>query len=205
MQKSETIAELAKALAKAQAAIQPAPKDTSNPFFKSKYADLPAVWRACREPLAANGLSVVQMPADSTEGRIALTTMLLHSSGEYITSTVSTKIAKDDPQGVGSALTYLRRYALAAMVGIVADDDDDGNAASTPPQQQQQAPQRQTRQEPSKQDLVSAIGRGLHKCEQLGLPTPEDDLDLEEMSLASLKIVLNDIGARVRAAEAINA
>lgn len=134
---SETIATLAAALAKAQAAIQPASKDKLNPAFRQHYADLTSVWDACRDALTSNGLSVVQMPIDAGEGRVGLSTMLLHSSGEYIQSVVSTRLVKDDPQGVGSALTYLRRYALSAMVGVVADNDDDGNAASQAPRQQQ--------------------------------------------------------------------
>lgn len=136
-EKSDSINELAKALALAQLQLKPAVKDATNPHFRSKYADLGAVWEACREPLANNGLSVVQMPVDSEAGRVALMTLLMHTSGQYISSTVSTRLQKDDAQGVGSALTYLRRYSLASVVGIVADEDDDGNAAS------QKAPQTQ--------------------------------------------------------------
>lgn len=132
---SESVKELATALAKAQQQLEPAIKGSTNPHFKSKYADLGAVWDACRKALPEHGLSVVQMPTDSSEGRVALTTVLLHTSGEYIGTTFSTKLQQDSAQGVGSALTYLRRYALAALVGIVADEDDDGNAASQPAQQ----------------------------------------------------------------------
>lgn len=133
MDKSETIIELAKALAKAQGQISPALKDSENPHFRSKYADLSSVWAACRKPLTDNGLSVVQMPVDApTPSSVALTTLLLHTSGEYISSTVSAPLTKQDAQGIGSALTYLRRYALSAIIGVVADDDDDGNAASRP-------------------------------------------------------------------------
>jgi uncharacterized protein YidB (DUF937 family) len=134
--KSEQINELAAALAKAQAAIQPAAKDAQNLGFKdskgkpSKYADLAAVWEACRAPLSANGLSVIQLPADAEPGRAALTSVLMHASGQYISSTFSMKLMQKTPHGSGSALTYLRRYALAALVGVVADEDDDGNAAS---------------------------------------------------------------------------
>lgn len=140
-EKSESINELAKALATAQLQLRPAVKDATNPHFRSKYADLGAVWEACREPLANNGLSVVQMPVDSEPGRVALMTLLMHTSGQYISSTVSTRLQKDDAQGVGSALTYLRRYSLASVVGIVADDDDDGNAASQKPQAPTTKPQ----------------------------------------------------------------
>jgi len=141
MQQSETIKELAAALAKAQAQMKPALKESVNPHFKSKYADLGAVWEACRKPLTDNGLSVVQLPTDADAGRVALTTMLIHSSGEYLNSTFSTKLMQDSAQGIGSALTYLRRYGLAAIVGIVADEDDDGNAASAsaPPPAEQRA------------------------------------------------------------------
>lgn len=127
---SEHINDLAAALAKAQAEIKPAAKDATNPHFKSKYAGLPAVWDACRAQLSSNGLSVAQLPIDSGEGRVGLRSMLLHSSGQYIACTYSTKLQQDNAQGVGSALTYLRRYGLAALIGVVADDDDDGNAAS---------------------------------------------------------------------------
>lgn len=124
------LSELAPALAKAQAAMQPANKERVNPHFKSRYADLSAIWDACRVPLTSNGLSIIQMPVDMAEpNRVGLSTLLLHSSGQYIRSSVSVVLTKNDAQGIGSALTYLRRYALAAMVGIVADEDDDGNAA----------------------------------------------------------------------------
>ncbi len=134
MEKSDQINDLATALAKAQAAIMPAAKDGTNPHFRSKYASLGAVWEACRAPLNSNGLSVVQMPADAGPERVGLTSMLIHTSGQYIACTYSTKLQQDNAQGVGSALTYLRRYGLAALIGIVADEDDDGNAASQPRQ-----------------------------------------------------------------------
>ena len=137
IEKSDTIIELAKALAKAQGQIKPAVKDSENPHFRSKYADLSSVWEACRKPLSDAGLSVVQMPVDApTPDSVALTTLLLHTSGEYISSTVSAPLTKRDAQGIGSALTYLRRYALSAIIGVVADDDDDGNAASQQPKAQ---------------------------------------------------------------------
>ena len=132
MKHSESIAALAGALAKAQLQIEPASKNATNPHFRSHYADLASIWDACRGPLNTNGLSIVQFPCDGDVGRTGLCTMLLHSSGEYISEVVTTRSQKDDPQGLGSALTYLRRYALAAVVGVTATEDDDGNAASTP-------------------------------------------------------------------------
>ncbi len=142
MQRSDSITKLAPALVKAQSQLQIAVKDTTNPAFRSKYADLAAVWEACRAALQENGLSVVQMPSRTETGCAALETVLLHESGEYISSVSETRLTKDDPQGYGSAITYLRRYALSAMLGIVADDDD-GNAASGIPTG---GPQRQTLQ-----------------------------------------------------------
>jgi len=132
MKHSESIAALAGALAKAQLQIEPASKNATNPHFRSHYADLASIWDACRGPLNTNGLSIVQFPCDGDVGRTGLCTMLLHSSGEWISEVVTTRSQKDDPQGLGSALTYLRRYSLAAVVGVTATEDDDGNAASTP-------------------------------------------------------------------------
>ena len=128
MNKSESIAQLADALSKAQAEMETAKKDSANPFFKSKYADLASVWDACRGPLGKYGLSVCQMP-ETTDAGIVVNTILMHSSGEWISSELRMRPVKDDPQGLGSAITYARRYALAAAVGI-APEDDDGNQAS---------------------------------------------------------------------------
>lgn len=129
MEMSENIADLAGALAKAQAAVEGASKAKVNPAFKSKYADLASVWEACRDALTTNGLSVVQAPGAMTDNRMTLTTVLLHSSGQWMRETLSIPLTKVDAQGYGSATTYARRYALAAFVGV-SPEDDDGNAAS---------------------------------------------------------------------------
>ena len=131
MPQSESIKELTTALSKVQGELTYAKKDSENPFFKSRYADLESVWDACRDLLARNGLSVIQMPGNYFEGRMWLITRLCHSSGEWIEQEMSVPVAKPDAQGAGSALTYMRRYALAAFIGIVQADDD-GNAASQP-------------------------------------------------------------------------
>lgn len=122
--------ELATAMAKAQSQIKTALKDSKNPHFKSSYADLTSVWDACREALTKNGFSVIQRTDFDANGEVWLETMLLHASGEHIASRYPLRPAKQDPQGYGSAITYARRYCLAAIVGVVADEDDDGNAAS---------------------------------------------------------------------------
>lgn len=133
MLKSEQINELAAALAKAQGQIEGAKKSSSNPFFKSKYADLAECWNTCREALTANGISVIQMPEEINEnGRLNITTMLAHSSGQYISSTLTMTVTKLDPQAIGSAITYGRRYALAAMVGLAQEDDDGEKAMARP-------------------------------------------------------------------------
>ena len=128
MTHSEQINELSTALSKAQGLIEGAKKDAANPFFKSKYADLASVWDACRAALASNGLAVIQSPA--AEGtRVSVDTLLTHSSGQWVAGTVSVTAKEDSPQAIGSAITYLRRYALQSFVGV-APEDDDANAAS---------------------------------------------------------------------------
>ena len=130
MQKSESIDKLSAAFVKAQAGIEAAHKDAINPFFKSKYADLGEVWRVVKDAFAPQGLSVMQLPETCpTTGAVTLTTVLLHESGEWLSGTMPVRVVKDDPQGVGSGLTYARRYALAGLCGVVADTDDDGEAA----------------------------------------------------------------------------
>ena len=131
MNHSESIANLAKALSIVQGKLTYAAKDSANPFFKSKYADLESVWDSCRTLLSDNGLSVIQFPGEYFDGTMSLTTILAHASGEYISKEMSVPVTKPDAQGAGSALTYMRRYALAAVVGVVQADDD-GNAASSP-------------------------------------------------------------------------
>ena len=122
---SETIGALAAALSKAQADITGALKDSSNPFFKSKYADLASCWDACRKQLAANNLAVIQtIYVHWDSGQTMLSTTLAHSSGEWIRSDLPV-LAKDlSPQAQGSGITYARRYALAAIVGLAQVDDD---------------------------------------------------------------------------------
>tara|TARA_R110000824_G_scaffold193824_3_gene376227 strand:+ start:5637 stop:6443 length:807 start_codon:yes stop_codon:yes gene_type:complete len=136
---SAQVGELFGALSKAQGMIKNPSRNAENPFFKSSYTDLTGVWNAARGPLSENGLSVTQLP--SGDGwDIRLTTILAHRSGQWIMSTFSLKTAKPDAHGAGSALTYLRRYSLASVVGIApAGEDDDGNASiqQDPPVQQQ--------------------------------------------------------------------
>jgi hypothetical protein len=156
---SATFGGLAEALAKAQGEIQAAKRDQENPFFHSRYADLAAVWEACRQPLAKNGLAIVQLPG-KRDGHLFIDTILMHSSGQWISSRLFMTPVKDDPQGVGSAITYARRYGLQAMVGI-APDDDDGNAASGRDHRQEQrdeSARRVGREEPVASDPSKFAG-----------------------------------------------
>lgn len=132
MRTSDSLASLAPAFVQAQHAIEVAKRDAANPFFKSKYADLEAVWTACRAALKANGLAVVQTLDNFHDPEVVvLTTRLLHSSGEWIEGSLSLRPTKADPQGAGSAITYARRYSLAAICGVVVEgEDDDANQAS---------------------------------------------------------------------------
>lgn len=127
--KSESIKELAASLSKAQGQFDHAKKDVKNEFFKSRYADLAGVIDAAKKPLSDNGLAIVQLVDTDQDGALYLETMLLHSSGEWISGKYPIRPVKPDPQSVGSAITYARRYAFSALTGIAADDDD-GNAAS---------------------------------------------------------------------------
>lgn len=114
---------LACALAKAQGSITGARKDSANPFFKSKYADLASCWDACRKPLSENGLAIIQIPEVGIEF-VSIMTLLVHESGQWIRSRLPMKPKDFSPQSLGSTITYARRYALAAMVGLAQTDDD---------------------------------------------------------------------------------
>lgn len=137
---SPEIGEIAKALPKAQAAMGEVFKAADNPHFKTKYASLAAVVDAVVPALNAHGLAVMQ-PATTRDGKVRITTILLHESGQWMRSTLELQPSKTDPQGVGSAITYGRRYALQAVTGV-APEDDDGNAGSNV------ASQRQPKREP---------------------------------------------------------
>lgn len=128
MKTSESVAKIAPALLAAQKAITFAAKDAVNPHYKSKYADLPTVIDAVKPALNEAGIVFIQSASPSEPGYLAMTTRLMHQSGEWIEDTATLPLPKADPQGYGSASTYARRYGLAAICGLYQDDDD-GNAA----------------------------------------------------------------------------
>ena len=122
------------ALVKCQSQIKTALKDSKNPHFKSSYADLTSVMLACKDALAANDLAVLQLSRIHESGAPVLVTRIIHTSGEHIEGEFPL-VCKDpnDPQKLGSAVTYARRYALSAALGITADDDDGQAAAGHTP------------------------------------------------------------------------
>lgn len=135
MQHSETVKQLSAAFVKAQRMVEGAKKDKANPFFKSTYADLESVWEACRTALTANDLGVIQFPISSEAG-VGVETVLVHASGEWMSEGYVLPFpvgkggeVKVDAQAGCSCITYARRYALAALMGVCPEDDD-GNAAT---------------------------------------------------------------------------
>lgn len=135
MNKSEQINELATALAKAQGEIENASKSSNNPHFKSRYADLAEVLNTVRPVFASHGLAISQFPSYE-QGVASVETIITHSSGQWMSGVISAPVGKLDAQGVGSAITYCRRYSLAAVAGIAQEDDDANSAVGHAPRQQ---------------------------------------------------------------------
>jgi hypothetical protein len=127
---SEQIAELVGALAKAQGSMPSALRSSTNPHFRSKYADLAAIREAAREPLATNGLSIVQGIRTVPNG-LECETILFHASGQSIRETLTIPVGKMDAQSLGSAATYARRYSLMSLLGLASEDDDGESAAAS--------------------------------------------------------------------------
>ena len=165
MNKSDSIKELAGALCVAQNAMSGAKKDASNPFFNSTYADMGSVIGAIKEALYLNNLSYSQFPIFK-DGLVGVETILMHSSGEWLSGELLLPIKKQDPQAAGSAITYARRYALQAIAGIPSEDDD-GNAATA-----QQTPQKQKQAQLSANDLawVKAVKADPKQLDQIEDP-----------------------------------
>lgn len=146
---SQEVGELTKALIKVQRQLQPATKDANNPFTKSRYATLNSVMDSCRDALLSNNIWLCQYPVPAEPGYLGLVTKLTHAeSGQWQSSLAVVPLPKADPQGVGISMTYMRRYALSAMLGIVTEEDTDGEFASDKPNRLQRqksavnAPQR---------------------------------------------------------------
>jgi hypothetical protein len=170
---SEQLNELFTALSKAQGQIRSAIKDSQNSFFKSSggYASLDSCWEACRGPLFANNLTIVQT-MEENEGKIFLCTILGHSSGQFIESRVPLLLAKQDPQAIGSALTYMRRYCLCAIVGVTPGDDDDGEKAMV----QYRKPEKMEPEEISSSSLRSMLGKAIPNHDLTGVEKYLDEV-----------------------------
>ena len=188
---SPSIGKLAEAMSKAQGAIEGAKKDTTNPHFKMKYADLASCWDACRKALSDNDLAVIQITTDTAPPFVTIETILTHKSGEWIKGALTMKSVNSSkekgiydnptPQGIGSTITYARRYALSAIVGL-APEDDDGNAGSGD-QSDLEAGKKRV-EEAKKKALANKkggkAGTVKKKAEEKKEPEPgEDDLDAD--------------------------
>jgi len=159
MNKSESIVEISKALAKFQEGVKQPLKDADNPFFKSKYVPLENVVEAISDYGPKNGLSFVQWPKNDENGRVGVATLLMHTSGEFIEfDAVFMKADKETAQGAGALITYLKRYSLSAIYGITSDEDDDGNNSSGNNKEKPEQP---------KQDAISQKQVGLIKVKAM--------------------------------------
>ena len=188
MNKSDKINELAAALSIVQGKLRPAEENARNPFLKNQYADLGSVWSSCRDLLAEHGLSVAQFPT-SDNGTIGLTTILSHTSGQWMEDTIHLPLGsekgKSQAQVAGSIISYLRRYALASVLGIVTGEDDDGNAGADPRKRPAQKPRQPAQNGNSKapgvfdDEMAKAIPyfkNGFHvkaTRDKLGIPYPD--------------------------------
>lgn len=137
VRRSPSIAKLASALCSVQGEVKNPTKNKQNPHLKNWYADLTAVLAVVLPTFSKHKLAVTQLPCE-LDGEPAMQTLLLHESGEWVETVTKIRPTKTDPQSVGSAQSYARRYALQCLAGIAAEDDDDGNAASHPAQQPKQ-------------------------------------------------------------------
>lgn len=220
MNKSESITELSKALNKFQGEVGSIKKDSVNPFFKSKYAGLSAIWDVIRPLLKANGLSVIQgglAPQEHQDdqgdwwtGILQMETTIIHSSGEWISTVIPMKPKQDDPQGMGSAITYARRYGISAMLGIVADEDDDAEADKKPPKKAE--PEKKAESKPTKKKqsypdaLLKELGEAAQELEGDGIRTVKlmvaakfDAESVRDLSEEQAKILLEDIKSNIKA------
>ena len=172
---TESIAKLTEALVKVQSVMETASKDADNPFFKSKYTTLAGCCDVARKPLADNGLAVIQTTTFDEGNSVIVETTLSHISGEWVRGSLKMPLVKLDPQAVGSAITYARRYALSAMIGIVSEEDDDGESAMGRTQAQAQAKtpiKQEVKQETPKDKLIKqAYGVLIN-----GLKMPKEDM-----------------------------
>ena len=205
MDKSETIASLAKSLALAQGEMKPAAMNATNPFLKSRYADLGSIIEAARPVMAKNGLTFTQLVYRDETG-IGVETVLMHASGEWISSRLSVEVGeergKSTAQVAGSVITYLRRYALAAILGIYAEEDTDGNGHEKQPQKREVEPASRVARTEEKAPSAGLLARWGELCREaqgLGIAVAEISPDITEAELTSRGKAL---AAAIKAAKA---
>jgi len=209
MNRSETLTELAPAFAKAQSQMRHAEKDAVNPAFKSKYATLASVIDAVRQPLADNGLAFTQVTVE-TETGVGIETVLLHSSGQWISSLTIMPAGKATPHGVAAAFTYAKRYGLASLLGISAETDDDGNVATKSAAPRRSTSVAQTVVEETKAqvddsrllDVIIALRESIDDDDGLGIQQVWQELDNDTKTVVWTRL---ESGERSRITEAVRA
>ncbi|OFO55639.1 ERF family protein [Nosocomiicoccus sp. HMSC059G07] len=187
--KSESIKHISEAMAKFQGEVTQPKKDKTNPFFKSKYVPLENVVEVITDEAPKHGLSFFQSPCNDEHGRIGISTLVTHQSGEFIEfEPLFMKAEKNNAQGSGALITYLRRYTLSSIFGITSDEDDDGNATS--------APTRQTPQLANEQQLKTLkdeIEAFTQKFEQATEETVLDTLGIQNINQLNVQQVNNAV------------
>lgn len=187
--KSESIKHISEAMAKFQGEVTQPKKDKTNPFFKSKYVPLENVVEVITDEAPKHGLSFFQSPCNDEHGRIGISTLVTHQSGEFIEfEPLFMKAEKNNAQGSGALITYLRRYTLSSIFGITSDEDDDGNATS--------APTRQTPQLANEQQLKTLkdeIEAFTQKFEQATEETVLDTLGIQNINQLNVQQVNNTV------------
>lgn len=152
MRTSETVAKIYPALVEAQAEFADLKKDATNPYFNSQYVELSQVLTSIRPIMYKRGLAVLQFPGHIADGKLAITTRLIHTSGEWIEDEAHVPLQKNDPQGFGSTLTYAKRYSIISALGLVADSDDDGNKGT-------HTTAKETPKEPQKEPMKASVSQ----------------------------------------------
>lgn len=191
---SEQTDKLDAALVKVQKELEVAVKDKVNPAFKSKYADLTAVWDACREALTNNGVNLTQWPVHGDDDRVHLVTRIAFE-GQWIRAHFSMPVAKRDAHGWGSGVSYAKRYTLSAALGIVADDDDDGNTAS----------RKEAKRQQEHDDLLAYIADNNRTTPSLTLLIDEEAVELSTYLKKHSVSVKGDIESAKKVVTAIDA
>ncbi|MCJ1765863.1 ERF family protein [Mammaliicoccus sciuri] len=211
MNKSESIVEISKAMAKFQAEVKQPFKDANNPFFKSKYVPLESVVESITSIAPKHGISFVQWASNDDAGRVGVSTMIMHTSGEYIEfDPVYMNADKNTAQGAGALISYLKRYSLSAVFGITSDQDDDGNHASgnTNKPKQQPNPKSEQKQQPkAKPEQIGHLKTKIKEALQVGKKgTTERDImnwlkisEYESLTEAQINPMIKSLNEQIEA------